>query len=64
MLPLKPTSVPRPKTTRRQPTGAPLVSGGRATFSDNAMGFALDLAVPFVLPSDKRAIVAIAPVGK
>ncbi len=29
-----------------------------ATFSDNAMGFALDLAVPFVLPSDKASLFA------
>ncbi len=35
-----------------------LGSGWWATFSDNAMGFALDLAVPFVLPSDKASLFA------
>ncbi len=33
-------------------------SKGRATFSDNAMGSALDLAMPFVLPSDKASLFA------
>ncbi len=29
-----------------------------ATFADNGMGFALDLAMPFVLPSDKASLFA------
>ena len=31
---------------------------GRATFADNAMGFAPALAMPFVLPSDKTSLFA------
>jgi len=72
------TCCARPRnTTRRQPTGAPLVGGGLtvddddltkiigvaqittwATVADNAVGFALDLAMPFVLPSDKTSLFA------